>query len=190
MHQSLIFAMMEPKFAIPTNKNIQEGKAVLICWMKLHHQLLFEPGRTPALVLLSGHPPLLGKDAHSAEVWATSTPWWAAAPTHPAAGCSFPRAKLLISPGRSFLSKPAMRSFPLSVLDRKISQWPWHFKRASRTPCVFTVGWNEMIPDRNDFWSTEAVARRQISSVKAGLGCVRVEAGVSARQVSIWNSPC
>lgn len=42
-----------------------------------------------------------------------------------------------------------------------------------------------MIPDRNDFWSTEAVARRQISSVKAGLGCVRVEAGVSARQVSI-----
>lgn len=55
--------MMEPKFAILTNKNIQEEKSVLICWMELHHQLLFEPGRTPALVLPSGHPPLLRKDA-------------------------------------------------------------------------------------------------------------------------------
>lgn len=95
MHQSLIFSMMKPKFAILTNKNIQEEKAVLICWMKLHHQLLFEPGRTPALVLLSGHPPLLHRasevcrGAHSAGVWATSTPW--CAPTHPAAGSSCTR---------------------------------------------------------------------------------------------------
>lgn len=49
MHQSLIFAMIEPKFAILTNMAIQKGKTVLMCWMELHHQLLFEPGRTPAL---------------------------------------------------------------------------------------------------------------------------------------------
>lgn len=49
MHQSLIFAMMEPKFVILTNTAIQKGKTVLMCWMELHHQLLFEPGRTPAL---------------------------------------------------------------------------------------------------------------------------------------------
>lgn len=49
MHQSLIFAMMEPKFALLTNTAIQKGKTALMCWMELHHQLLFEPGGTPAL---------------------------------------------------------------------------------------------------------------------------------------------
>lgn len=92
MHQSLTFSVMETKFAILTNKNIQEEKAVLIFWIKLHHQQPFEPGKTPALVPLSGHLPLLHRasegctGAHSAQVWATGTPWWAAAPTHPAAG--------------------------------------------------------------------------------------------------------
>lgn len=50
MHQSLIFVMMEPKFAIFTNTAIQKGKSVLMCWMELHHPLLFESGRTPGLV--------------------------------------------------------------------------------------------------------------------------------------------
>ena len=62
MHQSLIFAMMEPKFAILTNMAIQKGKTVLMCWMELHHQLLFEPGRTPALGPASRPSPLTPQD--------------------------------------------------------------------------------------------------------------------------------
>lgn len=49
MHQSLIFAMMEPRFALLTNTAIQKGKTVLMCWMELHHQLLFEPGGDSSL---------------------------------------------------------------------------------------------------------------------------------------------
>lgn len=166
-----------------------------MCWMKLHHQLLFEPGRTPALVLLSGHPPSLHRasegctGAHSAKVWATSTPWWVAAPTHPAAGSSLAWEWLLISPSQSFVSKPLMHCFPLSILDRKISQRPRRLKNLLYSLCFHCrVKWD----DYRQEWFLEHRSNGQgpSSSLKAGLGCMHVEAGVSARQVSIWNLPC
>lgn len=62
MHQSLIFTMMELKFAILTNVAIQKEITMLMCWMELHHQLVFGPGRTPALGLAFRASPLTPQD--------------------------------------------------------------------------------------------------------------------------------